>query len=176
MPAFGLANGGELNTQQITAIVTFIRSWDDRVIVEEEAGAIPALAEGEIPDYETHVFPFFRRRCLSCHREGKEKGNYIMSTYDSVMNSGDNAPNVIGGDLSSNLIRMINREEIEAGGPMPPTRPLKPEEIDVITRWVEAGALPVRVETGLEATEGITGTLESTETTTETVETETPTQ
>jgi hypothetical protein len=55
---------------------------------------------------------------------------------------------------------MINREEIEAGGPMPPTRPLRPEEIDIITRWVEAGALPVREETGLEATEEITGTLE----------------
>jgi len=160
MPAFSLAFGGELNNQQIDAIVTFIRSWDDRIVIEEDV-AIPALAEGEIPDYETHVFPIFKRRCLSCHREGKEKGNYIMTTYDAVMTSGDYAPNVIGGDLNSNLIRMINREEIEAGGPMPPTRPLRPEEIDVITRWVEAGALPVRVDTGLEATEGVTDTLEA---------------
>ena len=160
MPAFSLAFGGELNNQQINAIVTFIRSWDDRIVIEEEV-AIPALAEGEIPDYETHVFPIFKRRCLSCHREGKEKGNYIMTTYDAVMTSGDYAPNVIGGDLNSNLIRMINREEIEAGGPMPPTRPLRSEEIDIFTRWVEAGALPVRVETGLEATEGVTGTLEA---------------
>jgi len=159
MPAFGLAYGGPLSTQEMDAVVTFIRSWDDRIVIEEEA-AIPALAEGEIPDYETHVFPIFKRRCISCHREGKEKGNYIMTTYDAVMTTGDYAPNVIGGDLNSNLIRMINREEIEAGGPMPPTRPLRPEEIDIITRWVEAGALPVRVETGLEATEGVTGTLE----------------
>lgn len=176
MPAFGLAYGGELTSQQIAAMVTYIRSWDDRIIIEEETAAIPALAEGEIPDYETHVFPLLRRRCISCHRQGREQGGYLMTDYDSLMNSGDHAPNIIGGDLSSNLIRMINREEIEAGGPMPPTRPLKPEEIDIITRWVEAGALPVRVETGLEATEELTGTLESTETTTETVETETPTQ
>jgi len=174
MPAFGLANGGELTTQQIGAIVTFIRSWDDRIIIEEDAGAIPALAEGEIPDYETHVYSIFRRRCISCHREGKEKGNYIMTDYESVMTSGDYAPNVIGGDLGSNLIRMINREEIEAGGPMPPTRPLRPEAIDIITRWVEAGALPVREETGLETTQSITGTLEVTEPATETVVTETP--
>jgi mono/diheme cytochrome c family protein len=174
MPAFGLSYGGELTTQQINAIVTFVRSWDDRIIIEEEAGAIPALADGEVPDYEIHVYPIFRRRCISCHREGKEKGNYIMTDYQSVMDSGDYAPNVIGGDLGSNLIRMINREEIEAGGPMPPTRPLRPEEIDIITRWVEAGALPVRVETGLEATEGITGTLEATEAATGTVVPETP--
>jgi mono/diheme cytochrome c family protein len=161
MPAFSLAYGGPLSTQEMDAIVTFVRSWDDRIVIEEEV-AIPALAEGEIPDYETHVVPILKRRCFSCHREGKEKGNYIMTTYDAVMTSGDYTPNVIGGDpAGSNLIRMINREEIEAGGPMPPTRPLRPEEIDVITRWVEAGALPVRVEPGLEATEGVTGTLEA---------------
>ena len=70
----------------------------------------------------------------------------------------------------------INREELEAGGPMPPTRPLRPEEIDAITRWVEAGARPVRAEPTLEiqATESITGTLEATEVATETVATETP--
>ena len=164
MPAFGLAYGGELTTQQINAVVKFVRSWDDRIIVEEEAVAIPALAEGEIPDYETHVYPIFKRRCTSCHREGKAKQNYIMTDYQSVMTSGDNAPNVVGGDLGSNLMRMINREEIEAGGAMPPTRPLRPEEIDIITRWVEAGALPARVGAGLEATPGITGTLEVTPT------------
>jgi mono/diheme cytochrome c family protein len=180
MPAFGLAFGGPLTTQEMDAVVTFVRSWDDRIVIEEEDLAIPALAEGEIPDYETHVFPIFKRRCFSCHREGKEKGNYIMTTYESVMNSGDYAPNVIGGDLNSNLIRMINREEIEAGGPMPPTRPLRPEEVDIITRWVEAGALPVRTETGLETTEVVTSTLEApsveaTEDITSTVEpTETP--
>lgn len=156
MPAFGLAFGGELTIQQINAIVTFVRSWDDRIVREEEVAAIPALAEGEIPDYETHVYPIFKRRCISCHREGKAKQNYVMTDYQSVMTSGDHAPNVIAGDLGSNLIRMINREEIEAGGAMPPTRPLRPEEIDIITRWVEAGALPVRVATGLEATSTIT--------------------
>ena len=36
MPAFGLAYGGELSNQQINAIVTFIRSWDDRIIIEDE--------------------------------------------------------------------------------------------------------------------------------------------
>jgi menaquinol-cytochrome c reductase cytochrome b/c subunit len=172
MPAFSLAYGGPLTQQEIDAIVTFVRNWDDRVIVEEEDVAIPALAEGEIPDFETHVFPIFKRRCLSCHREGKAKGNYIISDYENIMNSGDYTPNVIGGDLNSNLILMINRQEIEAGGPMPPTRPLRPEEIDIITRWVEAGALPKRAEptAGIEATEAITATVEATEGVTGTLE------
>jgi hypothetical protein len=47
---------------------------------------------------------------------------------------------VIPGDLNSNNILMINRQEIEAGGPMPPTRALQPEIIEIFERWVEAGA------------------------------------
>ena len=49
-------------------------------------------------------------------------------------------PNVIPGDLTSNLIRMLHREEIEAGGPMPPTKELKPEIIQIFERWVLGGA------------------------------------
>jgi hypothetical protein len=61
-----------------------------------------------------------------------------MRDYNEVLNSGDNAPNLKGG-LESNLIRMLHREEIEAGGPMPPTKPLKEEWIDYFERWVQAG-------------------------------------
>jgi mono/diheme cytochrome c family protein len=176
MPAFGLANGGQLNSQQINAIVAFVRSWDDRTVTEEEKGTTPVLAAGEIPDYETHVAPIFKRRCSACHREGQAKNNYIVTDYQSVMTSGDHAPNVVGGDLGSNLIRMINRETIEAGKPMPPTKPLRPEEIDIITRWVKAGALPVRAETPtVQATGTVTATLTTTATATATIVTATPT-
>jgi hypothetical protein len=40
---------------------------------------------------------------------------------------------------------MLHREEIEAGGPMPPTRALKPELIEIFERWVMAG-LPETAE------------------------------
>ena len=62
-----------------------------------------------------------------------------MGDYNEVLTSGENAPNLIAGDLSSNLIRMIYREEIDAGGPMPPTKELKAEWIDYLERWVLAG-------------------------------------
>jgi hypothetical protein len=81
-----------------------------------------------------------KRYCLSCHRPGKKNNNYLMRDYDEIMNSGDNVPNVIPGDLGSNLIRMINREEIDAGGPMPPTKALKPELVEIFERWVAGGA------------------------------------
>lgn len=145
MPPSGLGYGGELSRGEIDAIVNFMRyTWDDRVEIPEEAaqaGAIPELAPGEIPSYEVHLQPIVKRYCVSCHRPGKKNNNYLMRTYEELMETGDNVPNVIPGDLNSNNIRMINREEIEAGGPMPPTRALRPELIEIFERWVLGGAV-----------------------------------
>ena len=144
MPPFGLGYGGELPRGDINAVVTFMRyTWDDRAEIPVEAAAasaLPALGPDEIPSYDVHIQPILKRYCISCHRPGKENNNYLMGSYEEVMTSGDNAPNVIPGDLNSNNILMINRQEIDAGGPMPPTRALKPEVIDIITRWVAGGA------------------------------------
>jgi mono/diheme cytochrome c family protein len=144
MPPFGKAYGGELGVSDIEAIVTFMRyTWDDRAEIPEEvtrASAIPALGPDEVPSYEVHIAPIVKRYCLSCHRPGKKNNNYLMRDYQEIMESGDHAPNVIAGDLNNNLYRMINREEIEAGGPMPPTRALPPEIIDLFRRWIEGGA------------------------------------
>jgi mono/diheme cytochrome c family protein len=143
MPPFSRAYGGELGPGDIEAIVAFMRyTWDDRVELPEEAAqasAIPVLGPDEVPSYEVHIAPIVKRYCLSCHRPGKKNGNYYVATYDEIMNTGDYSPNVIAGDLNSNLIRMINREDIEAGGPMPPTKALKPELIEIFTRWVLGG-------------------------------------
>ncbi|MBN2547518.1 MAG: c-type cytochrome [Anaerolineales bacterium] len=159
MPPFGTANGGELGPGEMRAIVTFMRyTWDDRAELPQEvtaASAIPVLGPDEIPSYEVHVAPIFKRYCISCHRPGKENQNNLMQTYDEVMNTGDNAPNVIPGDLMSNLIRMINREDIDAGGPMPPTKGLKPELIEILTRWVLGGAPNTAAEAAAAAPAGV---------------------
>jgi len=149
MPPLGLTYGGELPRADLLAIVAFMRyTWDDRVELPPDALAafnIPPLAEGEIPSYSVHIEPLVRRSCISCHRPGKQNNNYWMRDLDEILTTGDHTPNVIAGDLGSNLIRMLHREEIEAGGPMPPTRELKPEWIAIWEAWVLAGMpeLPV---------------------------------
>lgn len=144
MQPFGKGYGGELGVSDIDAIVAFMRyTWDDRAEIPEEvtqAAALPALGLDEVPSYEVHIAPLVKRYCVSCHRPGKKNNNYLMQTYEEIMTTGDHTPNVILGDLNSNLILMINRQEIEAGGPMPPTKALKPEVIDIFTRWVLGGA------------------------------------
>ncbi len=144
MPPFGKAYGGELGPGDIDAIVTFMRyTWDNRTELPAEAAqaaAIPTLAANEVPSYDVFIAPVVKRYCISCHRQGKENNNFFMGSYQEMMTSGDHTPNVIPGDLNSNLIRMIHREEIEAGGPMPPTKALPEGMMAIFERWVSGGA------------------------------------
>ncbi len=147
MTPFGGAYGGELSPSEMEYIVTFMRyTWDDRAEVPEGApsSAIPALAEGEVPSYEVHISALTKRQCLSCHREGKTNNNYIMDSYENMLNGGDNGPNVIAGDMDSNLLKGIQGIEFDGVTglvhAMPPTgKPIKDEYIDMFIRWVEAG-------------------------------------
>lgn len=143
MPPFGKGYGGELQRGDILAIVSFMRyTWDDRTELPAEvaqANTLPTLAANQVPSYVEHVEPIFKRYCLSCHRPGKKNNNYTMTTYDEVINTGDGAPNVLKGDLTSNMLLLLERQKLDTAGPMPPTKALKPELIDIIRRWIVAG-------------------------------------
>lgn len=101
---------------------------------------VPGLAADAVPDYTTHVAPILQHRCLVCHQDGAAQGNYSVSSYQAVMTSGNNAPNVIAGDLQSNLVKLITREITPVGGPMPPAATLTTEEQAILLRWIAAGA------------------------------------
>jgi mono/diheme cytochrome c family protein len=94
------------------------------------------------PTYATEVQPLFIQHCVSCHSGIAPGGGYRMESYEQVMTSGANTPNVVAGDLNSNLLRMLRGETISAGGQMPPDALLSPQEIAIIVRWVETGAQP----------------------------------
>jgi len=150
MNPFGKAYNPEgLSKAQIDNLVTFMRySWDDRFEAPPIKPLFPALADGEVPSYEVHIQPIVKRYCLSCHREGKTNNNFLMSTYDEILTSGDNKDkNILAGDPQSYLLQVIQGTPIpDPDDPgtvmiraMPPTSQLKPNVVDVFVRWVAAG-------------------------------------
>jgi mono/diheme cytochrome c family protein len=151
MTPFGKAYGGELSKSEIDYIVTYMRyMWDDRFEVPPEAlkPLFPPLAEGEVPSYDVHIQPIVKRYCVSCHRAGKENNNYVMTTYEEILTTGDNKDNnVIAGNENSYLLQVIQGHPIpdpkdparEMIGAMPPNRDLKPNVVDVFVRWIMNG-------------------------------------
>jgi mono/diheme cytochrome c family protein len=147
MQPFGKAYGGALSPTEIDSLVAFLRySWDDRA--ELPAGAIssiPVLAANEVPSWDVHIQPLTKKYCVSCHRAGKENNNYLETSYDEMLNTGDNKPVITAGDPDSLLLQLINGREGKDPKTgkvirqMPPTRLLDPKYIDMLTRWVLAG-------------------------------------
>ena len=146
-----------LSKSEIDNIVLFMRyMWDDRFDVPAEVlkPLFPPLADGEVPSYDVHIAPIVKRYCISCHRAGKDNNNYLMTTYDEILNSGDNVDkNILAGNMESYLLQVIQGTPImDPENPdeqlidvMPPTSTLKPNIIDVFIRWIMNG-MPMTAE------------------------------
>jgi mono/diheme cytochrome c family protein len=151
MTPFGKTYGGELSKSEIDYIVTFMRyMWDDRFEIPAEAlkPLFPPLADGEVPSYDVHIQPIVKRYCVACHRAGKENNNYLMTTYEEMLTTGDNVEhNITAGSMDSYLLQVIQEMPImnpekpdeKLIGVMPPSRALKPNVVDVFIRWVMNG-------------------------------------
>ena len=179
MTPFGLAYNPEgLTMSQIGYMVTFMRyTWDDRFEAPPVKPLFPALAEGEVPSYDVHIQPIVKRYCISCHRAGKTNNNYLMTTYDEILTTGDNKDkNVVAGDPTSYLLQVIQGKEIaDPNDPskvmirtMPPNSTLKPDVVDVFVRWVMAGMPQTAEEAAALSTTSTTGAGETTTTVTTT--------
>ena len=155
MVPFGKAYGGELSPDQIKAIVTFMRyTWDDRAQLPPEAkhaAAKPTLAPNQVPSYDDYIEPIVKHYCVSCHRPGKKNNHYLMTSYDEVLHTGDHAPVIVPGDPNSLLLQLIRRQKVEGIDPMPPTKPLPDDAVDLFTRWILGGA-PKTAEDAAKAT------------------------
>jgi len=149
MVPFGKAYGGELSRSEIDYMITFMRySWDDRFEAPVIPELFPPLAEGEVPSYDVHVAPIVKRYCISCHRAGKDNNDYLMTSYDEILTTGENKDqDIIAGDMNSYFLQVIQQTPImDPANPneelidvMPPKSVLKPNVVDVFVRWIMNG-------------------------------------
>ncbi len=92
--------------------------------------------------YAVHVAPLLARSCVSCHKPEKHKGGLLMDTYEHLMHGGEDGPVVLPGNAKSS--EMLRRVRLPASDddsmPSDGDKPLAPEEIQMIERWITAGA------------------------------------
>ena len=92
--------------------------------------------------YRIHVDPLLQRSCVSCHRPEKHKAGLRMDSYDQLMRGGDDGPAVVPGNpnKSDMIRRMLLPPSDDDSMPSDGDKPLTPEEIQTIERWIQAGA------------------------------------
>lgn len=88
--------------------------------------------------FEKELMPIFKAYCISCHKPDKKKGKLDMSTYADLMKGGKQGSPVKPGEPEKSiLVEMISGPEPE----MPEKGDkLKPEQVELISRWVKQGA------------------------------------
>jgi uncharacterized membrane protein len=92
--------------------------------------------------YALHVAPILSRSCISCHRPEKHKGGLRMDSLALLLRGGEDGPVVAPGKpASSDLLRRVRLPASDDDYmPSDGEKPLTPEEIRTIERWIEAGA------------------------------------
>jgi mono/diheme cytochrome c family protein len=99
----------------------------------------PTPAAASAPSYANDIAPIIQANCIGCHDVGGH-GGWNASSYEQMMNTGRNKPLIVPGNPATSLMiqKLTGKEKIGSG--MPPFGPLTQQEIDLLTRWVAAGA------------------------------------
>ncbi len=91
------------------------------------------------PTYGAQVLPILQQKCLACHSGAAKMGSLVMDTYDTLRQGGAHGPVIVPGKGSESRIVLMLEGRLQPRMPFNST-PLSPAEIDVIRRWIDAGA------------------------------------
>jgi mono/diheme cytochrome c family protein len=121
--------GEILSSSQITQLIDFILQ-------------LPEIEEGEESEisFATVIRPYFSMYCQACHNDSFSGGGWNAMNYDDVINSGDNAPAVIPGDMENSLLAHKILGTQTEGQIMPPSQAMPEDVIQAILGWIEIGA------------------------------------
>ena len=100
---------------------------------------VPVFSESALEFFEKEVRPLLAARCFECHsaERGSPKGGLSLDSRVGLLTGGDTGPAVVlDKPAESLLVSSINYGDLYQ---MPPKSKLPPEEIAVLTRWVEMG-------------------------------------
>ena len=90
--------------------------------------------------YRETIHPVLRARCANCHGALKQTSGLRLDAIQLIRSGGAGGPSVEAGKPDESLLldAVLGRNGVAK---MPPEgEPLKPEQIDAITKWIAAGA------------------------------------
>ena len=113
--------------------------------------AIPANANETEPidstggatiSFERQIAPIFRSHCNGCHQPAAAKGDYVMTTFDSLLAAGESGePAIVPGDSSASYLLDQIRADESGHAEMPKdAEALTEAEVDLIAKWIDQGA------------------------------------
>ena len=109
----------------------------------EDKGVVHLLPSDELVVFKHLIQPILKKKCQSCHNEGKKKGKLDLSNFAGITLGGKHGsaiePNTA---LKSLMIERIHLPlEVEEHMPPENKKQLTADEIKLLEWWIEEGAL-----------------------------------
>jgi len=102
-----------------------------------EAPATQPPAEGATVSFANDIMPIIESRCINCHGGNRTEEGLNLTTHANILSGSDNGPVVTPGDAANSLlVEMVATQKMPKRGPK-----LTPPQIQLITDWVNQGAL-----------------------------------
>ncbi len=91
--------------------------------------------------FERHIRPLLIAKCYECHATTTEtNGGLVLDSREGWQKGGDSGPAIEPGDpAKSRFMRAIEYRDPKLQ--MPPEEPLTANEVDLLRRWIEQGAM-----------------------------------
>jgi mono/diheme cytochrome c family protein len=92
------------------------------------------------PDFEADIRPLLLKHCSECHGPDTQKSSLRLDARHAAFKGGDSGPVIAAGNSADSLLlqRITSNVEDER---MPPEGPALPDrEVELIRRWIDAGA------------------------------------
>lgn len=98
------------------------------------------LADAEV--FAHVVLPILEKKCVSCHKASKQKGELRMDKAEFITTGGESGPAVVPGDRDNSLLFQRMHLPMEDEEHMPPKgKPqLTEEEMAILEAWIDSGA------------------------------------
>ena len=111
------------------------------LVISDRSGFVSLTRADESVLFSRDVAPILIENCTSCHNAKKAEGSYRIDTFAELLKPGDSGELPIAkeaGHVSELLRRLITDDE---GERMPEgSDPLPADQIEIVKRWLEAGA------------------------------------
>ena len=99
----------------------------------------PSAGIAQTPSYATDIAPLLAKNCVGCHSQQTKMGGLVLETYDELRKGGTHGHAIISGNPSDSRLYQMVSGDIEPRMPFS-ADPLKRSEIELIKRWIDAGA------------------------------------
>lgn len=103
---------------------------------EPGAATEPAI-QGATVSFANDVLPIIESRCIGCHGGDRTEEGLVLLDHANIMAGSDNGPVIVPGDAENSLlVELVATQEMPKRGPK-----LTPPQVQIITDWVNQGAL-----------------------------------